>query len=89
MLTILFPAKVPVNFKVMFLAFEILALLITNVTSPEATAISSKPATDCCTKFKLLFVFVPHVPEFSPVAISSSFKSDENVDAIFLPFYLL
>ena len=34
-----------------------------------------------------MFVFVPHVPAFSPVAMSSSFKSDEYVDAIFYPFF--
>ena len=86
--TILFPARVPVNFKVMFLAFETVASVITRVTSPDATSIAWKPATDCWTRFKLLFVFVPHVPAFSPVAISSNFKSEEKLDAIiYIPYF--
>ena len=66
-----------VNFSTAFLAFDNAAFDIANVTSEDAQSIASKPAIACCTKFKFVFVLSPHVPEFSPVTISSSFKSVE------------
>jgi len=50
--------------------------------------IDSKPAIACWTSSKFVFVLVPHVPAFSPVAISSSLRSDEYVDAIILYYTL-
>ena len=83
--TVVLAASVPPNSITAFLAFDIVASVINKVVLVDVIAMFSKPTMACCTKFKFVFVFVPHVPEFSPVAISSIFKSVENVDAIKIP----
>ena len=91
MVTVVAPESVTVaNLIIIFLAVEIAALLITKaVVEPLEIVIDSKPAIACCIKFKFVFVLVPHVPAFSPVAISSSLRSVENVEAmrVLYPFY--
>jgi hypothetical protein len=50
----------------------------TNVAPVVAfNATAPYPAIDCCKIFKFVFVISPHRPAFSPVTMSSSFRSVE------------
>jgi hypothetical protein len=70
----------------------IIALLCSSVVDPSvavkesevlATATDTYPLTADSSFCKLLFVIVPHVPEFSPVVWSSRLSELEYVEAIY------
>ena len=73
--TILFPVIDPVNSITLCCAVPVKAPSSTSkavVPAPPAIDTVAKPPVNCSIRFKLLLVFVPHVPAFSPVAISST-----------------
>ena len=75
---VLAPIDAVANLIIMFLAFDNAPSVITNAKVPPLDSVTcSKPAIACCTKFKFVLVLSPHVPAFSPVTISSSFRSAE------------
>ena len=76
------------NVKKIYLALDNDASLIAKAKVPPSLKVTcSNPAIACCNKFKFVFVLSPQVPAFSPVAINSSFKSVENVEAICFVLY--
>ena len=73
--TVLLAARVPVNLKYKFLPFDTAWFDNAKATSLDATSIAIYPLAACSNICRFVFVIVPQVPDFSPVVISSSFKS--------------
>jgi len=84
---VVLPVSVPVSF---IMALLVSSAVVPSVALKESVVLAIATYTyllnaDYCF-CKLLFVIVPHVPEFSPLAWSSRLRVLEYVDAIYISY---
>ena len=81
--TLRFPAKVPVNLITSFLPFDTAPFVKVKALLALVTLKASYPPIACSKINKFVFVIAPQVPEFYPVACTVNFKLADVEFAIF------